>query len=85
MSSRRWAYLASVVGLLIFGGVVLGYGYVGFWILPPHGLPVSHTAENAPSQYVETYLVVGVIGTALSLGILGRLILTGKKKQALQC
>jgi Kef-type K+ transport system membrane component KefB len=76
MSTRNWAYLASLAGLFVFGVLILGYGFVGYWVLPPQ---VSHTAENTPSQYVQTYFVVGVIGTVISVAILAKLILTRKK------
>jgi Kef-type K+ transport system membrane component KefB len=76
MNNRNWAFLFSLVGLFVFGGLILGYGYVGFWVLAPQ---VSHTAAQSPSQYVQTYLVVGAIGTVISVAILAKLILTREK------
>jgi nitrate reductase gamma subunit len=76
MSSRNWTYLASVAGLFIFGVLILGYGFVGYWVLPPQ---VSHTAENSPSQYVQAFLVVGSTGTVISAAILAKLVLTREK------
>jgi len=81
MTPRKWAYLASIAGLFIFGVLILGLGYVGYWLIPSG---VSHTAEHPPSEYVNAYLAVGVMGTAVSLGILGRLALTDKKNRGLQ-